>query len=92
MRQFYNTAESPEMAIFQFTDTAQSLCDVKPSASQAIVPSPSADQENGQSSCKNPQRLSLANLLPSRLDYELKDYQFDSSPLVVVKLLQCRCI
>lgn len=66
MRQFYNTAESPEMSIFQIMDTVPS--------SDATVAQPivsSADSANGQSSCKNTLRLSLANLLPARLDIDL---------------------
>lgn len=71
MRQFYNTAESPEMAIFQIMDSVPSVSGVTSSATQSNVPSQSSDQVNGQSSCKNTMRLSLANLLPSRLENEI---------------------
>lgn len=77
MRQIYNTAESPEMTIFQLMDTmvpcvgnVASNSD-STSVNQTIthVPQPVIESSNnGQtSSCKNTSRLSLANLLPSRL-------------------------
>lgn len=70
MRQIYNTAESPEMAIFQ-------LLDMMPSAGGGeatptpVNPQPKVQSAHGQSSCKNTSRLSLANLLPSRLENDL---------------------
>lgn len=70
MRQIYNTAESPEMAIFQ-------LMDMTPSAGGGeatptpVNPQPKVDAAQGHSSCKNTSRLSLANLLPSRLEHDL---------------------
>lgn len=69
MRQFYNTAESPEMVISQIMDTV-SVGGATPSAPQAIA-SQFDEAASGQSSCKNTLRLSLANLLPSRLDNDL---------------------
>lgn len=63
MRQIYNTAESPEMAFFEMMDITPALdSTTKVSAkNESLMPS-------GQSSSnRNTLRLSLANLLPSRL-------------------------
>lgn len=75
MRQIYNTAESPQMAIFQLLDMMPSVGNGEASAvssTQFVVPK--ADFTNGQSSCKNPSRLSLANLMPSRLENDQDDF------------------
>lgn len=66
MRQIYNTAESPEMAFFEMMDIAA------PASNSNSTPKVSAKNESltpsGQSSSnRNTLRLSLANLLPSRL-------------------------
>lgn len=66
MRQIYNTAESPEMVLFQLTDAITSHGDLKPA--QTFSHMPMIETSTGQSSCKNTSRLSLANLLPSRLE------------------------
>lgn len=73
MRQIYN-ADSPDMAIFHVLDMMPSISSVEPAPSPqpALTPVPKALPAIGPSSSKNvPSRLSLANLLPSRLDYEL---------------------
>jgi hypothetical protein len=66
MRQIYNTAESPEMT-FQMMDTTSiggGSCDLAPK----IPPQIESFAPCGQSSSnRNTLRLSLANLLPSRL-------------------------
>lgn len=73
MRQIYNTAESPQMAIFQLLDMMPSVgkCEASalPSAQTATL---KFENTNGQSSCKNPSRLSLANLMPSRSENDKK--------------------
>lgn len=64
MRQIYNTAESPEMTTFQMMDVSSSAgnnnaSDAKVSTRyESVAPS---------SNNRNSLRLSLANLLPSRL-------------------------
>lgn len=58
------------MAIFQ-------LLDMMPSVGNGEVSTtvtPKAEFTNGQSSCKNPSRLSLANLMPSRLENDDNDF------------------
>lgn len=74
MRQIYNTAESPEMAIFQLLDMMPKAGsgETTPTNAQTVnVVSKIGHLANGPSSCKNTSRLSLANLLPSRLDNDL---------------------
>lgn len=73
MRQIYN-AESPDMAIFHVLDMMPPInsAETAPSPQPAVAQAPKALPAIGPSSSKNvPSRLSLANLLPSRLDYEL---------------------
>lgn len=65
MRQIYNTAESPEMTTFQMMDVSSSAgnnaSDVKVlTRTETAVVAPSSTN-------RNTLRLSLANLLPSRL-------------------------
>lgn len=69
MRQIYNTAESPEMLnVFQMMDATVGICYNSTSAAKANVNQESLPQQCGQlSSYKNTSRLSLANLMPSRL-------------------------
>lgn len=79
MRQIYNTAESPEMMLFQLMDTVvptsvvcNEACNsdtthVNHTLTQLPQPVVEATTNGQTSSCKNPSRLSLANLLPSRL-------------------------
>lgn len=76
MRQIYNTAESPDMAIFQMLDMMPSAGngDSTPTPTQLVYVAPKIEAAIGQSSSKNPSRLSLANLLPSRLENEMNFY------------------
>ena len=72
MRQIYNTAESPQAVLFQLLDKMPSIGD----RGATSMPSDSTNVQKfestkGQSSCKNTSRLSLANLLPSRLENDL---------------------
>lgn len=82
MRQIYNTAdESPEMVIFQLSDMVPSVGNscILTSTTQAVVCQTQpieSPPSSGQSSFKNPSRLSLANLLPSRLALNLKNFHF----------------
>lgn len=80
MRQIYNTAESPEMTIFQLMDTmvpsvgnvTNSIDSTAVNHSFNHVPQPVIESTGnvGQtSSYRNTSRLSLANLLPSRLAF-----------------------
>lgn len=78
MRQIYNTAESPEMTIFQLMDTTSvgnvtnSIDSTAVNHSFNHVPQPVIESTGnvGQtSSYRNTSRLSLANLLPSRLAF-----------------------
>lgn len=82
MRQFYNTAESPEMTIFNFNDKPAA---VESSSNVVATPTPTtkvnavnaiiqkqAENGNGPNNCKNTSRLSLANLLPSRSETRTK--------------------
>lgn len=62
MRQIYNTAESPEMAFFEMMDLAPAI----DSTTKVSAKNESLTQ-SGQSTNRNTLRLSLANLLPSRL-------------------------
>ena len=82
MRQIYNTAESPEMTILQLMDTmVPSVGNITKSIDSTAVnhsvnhlPQPVIESTGiiGQtSSYRNPSRLSLANLLPSRLAFYL---------------------
>lgn len=81
MRQFYNTAESPEMTIFNFNDkpaavggvesSTMSSCTMLTPTLKANATAANNDTSNGPNSCKNTSRLSLANLLPSRLDLRI---------------------
>ncbi|XP_070490677.1 kinesin-like protein unc-104 isoform X3 [Chironomus tepperi] len=81
MRQIYNTAESPEMTIFQLMDTIPSVGNVTNSLDSTAVnhsvnhvPQPVIESTGiiGQtSSYRNTSRLSLANLLPSSQRLEL---------------------
>lgn len=69
MRQIYNTAESPEMAFFEMMDVAQpssvgganNVCDSAAKLSTKNESLPTCGQN------RNSLRLTLANLLPSRL-------------------------
>jgi hypothetical protein len=73
MRQIYNTAESPEMTTFQMMDVSSAgnnASDAKVSTrNESVAPS---------SSNRNSLRLSLANLLPSRLAIFIISDQFTS--------------
>lgn len=62
------------MAIFQLLDMMPSVgkSESTPTSAQIVIPTAKFEAANGQSSCKNTSRLSLANLLPSRLENELK--------------------
>ena len=63
MRQIYNTAESPEMAFFEMMDVAPATDSTTKVSTKNESLLPSAQS----SSNRNALRLSLANLLPSRL-------------------------
>lgn len=91
MRQIYNTAESPQMALFRLLDMMPSLGigGTMPSTPTETVNMPKIEPSNGQSSCKNTSRLSLANLLPSRLDKDLYITIYDFCALMLSK---CLCI
>jgi hypothetical protein len=84
MRQIYNTAESPDMIIYQLMDVMPSVGngDSTPTSTHAVSSVSKIDPANGQSSSKNTSRLSLANLLPSRLENDLNfNFEFHySSP------------
>lgn len=79
MRQIYNTAESPEMTIFQLMDTMvpsvgnvannnDTTC-INHTVNQILQPVIESSNYGQTSSCRNTSRLSLANLLPSRLAF-----------------------
>jgi hypothetical protein len=94
MRQIYNTAESPQMAIFQLLDMMPSVGTGEASATASTPAAvPKAEFTSGQSSCKNPSKLSLANLMPSRSDNDETNYDLpfhlyyfaDSTFLLILK-------
>lgn len=72
------------MAIFQLLDMMPSVGTGEASAT-AITAVPKAEFSNGQSSCKNPSRLSLANLMPSRSESDSND--FYDFPFIFILLL-----
>lgn len=91
MRQIYNTAESPEMAIFQLMDMVSSVSsgEMTQAPSQTGNLHPKLESASGQSSCKNPSRLSLANLLPSRLEINL-NFIYDFIAIFIILLISCQ--
>ena len=67
MRQIYNSESPPEFAICE-TDGVST----KDSGLQQLMDQKSVEETplETNNNCKNPSRLSLANLLPSRLDFD----------------------
>lgn len=91
MRQIYNTAESPDMAIFQMLDMMPSSGngDTTSTPTQLVYVAPKQlEAANGQSSIKNPSRLSLANLLPSRLENDLNFYYNFLSSFIILPIFE----